>query len=223
MAGTAGTTVALRGAPSPSGVVAPAATGTQSTSAPATPSFSAPASPTPSATATPTPTATTASASPPASASASASATVAQCHSDDLQLTVTAQSGDTSGSTGTLLIVLRNNSPHACTMYGFPGLQTENTNEQLQNTTVKWGNGSAAKHLTVKPGAYVSTLATFTPVPAGATAPPAGCGAPSYYLAVIPPNEQTQLVATISGGPVTVCGDGVVNTGPMVPGTTGGQ
>lgn len=215
MAGTAGTTVALHGAPT-GGVAAPPAGASQSTtqliSAPAT---GVSVTPSPSASATPTPSATSPSAAP---VSTSASPSVPQCHSDDLQLTVTVQSGNA------LLIVLRNNSAHTCTTYGYPGLQTETVNEQLQSTTVTRINHGQVAHLTVGPGQYISTLAGYAAPPAGSTASPgAGCGAPSYYLAVIPPNEQSQIAATIEGGPVTICGNGVLKTDPLVMGKTGGQ
>ena len=218
MAGTAGTTVALHG--SSPGLAGPAAGSSQQSttllSSP-TPSFSV--APSPSASATPSATATTSSATATSSASTT---TTAQCHSDDLQLTVTVQSGS-DGSADSLLIVLRNNSAHSCTTYGYPGLQTETVNEQLQTTTVKRVTpGGSPKHLTVGPGQYISTIATFTTAASTATpSPSAGCGAPSYYLAVIPPNEQNQIAATIQGGPVTVCDSGVLDTSPLVMGETG--
>lgn len=219
MAGTAGTTVALHGGPT-GGVAAPAANGPQSSTMLSSPSASRSATPVPSATsASPSQSATT-SAAP---ASTSPSASVEQCHSDDLQLTVTVQT-DASGTPDALLIVLHNNSSNTCTTYGYPGLQTETSNEQLQSTTVTRTNLSTVKHLTVGPGQYISTIATFTSYASGATPPAgAGCGAPSYYLAVIPPNEKTQIVQTISGGPVTVCGNGQLDTGPLVMGKTGGK
>lgn len=217
MAGTAGTTVALHGASVNGGPLPPAAAPSQSST-------------TPDATATsaaPTPAASTASPSP-SSPSPSASPTVSNtpvvavpaCHSDDLQLTVSLQPG--SNNQDSLLIVLRNNSGHTCTTFGFPGLQTETADQQLQTTTVTRQDKSAVKTLTLAQGASVSTLAEFTTTPPSATAPPgAGCGAPSYYLAVIPPDEKAQIIGTIAGGPVTVCGDGVLNTGPLTTGQAG--
>ena len=82
-------------------------------------------------------------------------------------------------------------------------------------------NNSAVQTLNVPTGDSISTTATFTAPASGAT-PAADCGAPSYYLAVIPPNEQTQVVQTIGGGPITVCGgSGELDTDPFVMGKTG--
>lgn len=221
MAGTAGTTVALHSSSSGGGL--PAASGGQS------PTASASASPS----ATPSPSQSASSASPVASTatptqtgtSASPSATVVpQCHSDTLQVKVSLVSGGT-GSSQTLLIVLTNNSPADCTTHGYPGLQTETQGGQLQNTTVVRENKLSVTDLTLAPGGSVSTLATFTTTTATdstatATAS-AGCGMPSYYLAVIPPNEQTQIAQPIQGGPITVCANGVFDTDPFVAGSTG--
>lgn len=216
MAGTAGTTVALHG-PS-SRVATPAAGDTQQATTPlSSPSLSPSASPSPSATVTQSPSATATSAA--ASASPSTSTSIAQCHSDDLQLTVSLTRG--GDNLDDLLIVLHNNSAHACTTVGFPGLQTETQSEQLQSTTVT--RVGKSQKLTLGPGQYASTLAEFTTLASGATATPTGggCGAPSYYLAVIPPNEQSQIVAPIQGGPVTVCGKGIMDVSPLTMGKTG--
>jgi hypothetical protein len=213
MAGTAGTTVALHG-PS-NGVVTPAAGDSRQPTTPlSSPSPSLSASPSASATVTRSP-----SASATSAAAASTSASVPQCHSDDLQLTVSLTPG--GNNLDDLLIVLRNNSAHACTTVGYPGLQTETQSEQLQSTTVT--RVGKSQKLTLGPGQYASTLAEFTTVASGATATPtgAGCGAPSYYLAVIPPNEQSQIVAPIQGGPVAVCGKGIMDVSPLTMGNTG--
>jgi len=217
MAGTAGTTVALHGASVGNGGTLPPAAQSSQTSAAPSPSASS-ASPSPAAS-TPSASPST-SASPTNSPTSTPSASVPPCHSDDLQLTVSLQPG--SNNQDSLLIVLRNNSGHTCTTFGYPGLQTETVNEQLQSTTVTREDKSAVTTLTLAQGASVSTLAQFTTAPAAATASPgAGCGAPAYYLAVIPPDEKTQIVAPITGGPVTVCGNGALNTGPLADGTTG--
>lgn len=216
MAGTAGTTVALHGA-SVNGALPPAVSPSQSSPAPSAAATSAAPSPSASS-ASASPSSSSPSASP--SVSSTPTASVPRCHSDDLQLTVSLQPG--SNNQDSLLIVLRNNSGHTCTTFGYPGLQTETVGQQLQTTTVTRQDESAVKTLTLAQGASVSTLAEFTTTPPSATASPAaGCGAPSYYLAVIPPNEKAQIVGTIAGGPVTVCGDGVLNTGPVAFGPAG--
>jgi len=218
MAGTAGSTVALSGSPSSGRVVGAAAGPSQSATLLPAPSPSDSASPSASAAAS---SASPSATEPSPTLTPSSSPSVPQCHSDDLQLTVSYQAGSGSAS---LLIVVHNNSGHSCTTYGYPGLQTETENEQLQSTTTTRVDHSEVKHLTLAQGEAASTVATFTTVASGATpAAGAGCGAPSYYLDVIPPNEQSQIVAPISGGPVTVCASGVFSVPPLVMGSTGGS
>jgi hypothetical protein len=216
MAGTAGTTVALSGHGSPTGPVigeaAPGTTGAPKSAAATSPSPSA--APTPSA----TPSATTAGASTSAAATAtpSDSTSVPECASDSFTLSVT----NANSVNDQLLIVLTNTSGHACTTYGYPGLQLETSAGQLQSTTVTRVNKSSVQHLTVPANQSISTTATFA-VETGTATSGAGCGMPSYSLAVIPPNQKQQIVQTITGGPVTVCGNGVLDTNPLVLGSTG--
>jgi hypothetical protein len=126
-----------------------------------------------------------------------------------------------AGTVGDMVtVVLTNQSGHTCTTYGYPGLETETQSQQDQSTTVERNKTSPVQTLTVPSGASISTSATFASATGSGTVG-AGCGAPSYYLAVIPPNEQTQIVAPISGGPVTVCGNGVLEADPFVMGTGG--
>lgn len=219
MAGTAGTTVALHGG-GPGGAVIGEANprGSQAATVAVT-------SPQPSAVPTPSAslTATTAATSASAAASTqnpSSSASSTQCHSDDFKLTVSVQAGSSGSTADELVIVLTNHSGHTCTTYGYPGLQTETQSEQLQTTTVTRLNTSSVQKLTVAQGESISTTASFTAAASSSTAG-AGCGAPSYYLAVIPPNEQTQIVEPISGGPITVCGNGVLDTTALVMGKNG--
>ena len=218
MAGTAGTTVALSGH-STSGGQAISAAGPGSTSASksaAATSLSPSATPSPSASASAT-TAGTSTPSAAATATASPSDTsVPECASDSFTLTVT----NANSSNNELLIVLTNTSGHACTTYGYPGLQLETSAGQLQSTTVTRVNKSSVKHLTVPANQSISTIATFAVLTGTATSG-AGCGMPSYSLAVIPPNQKQQIVQTITGGPVTVCGNGVLDTNPLVLGSAG--
>jgi hypothetical protein len=219
MAGTAGTTVALHGA-STGGGLPPAASGTTSQVRPPVETASASASPSPSATsASPSPSASTAA--PSTAAASPTQSSVPQCHSDDLQLTVSLQAG--GNDIDAMLVVLRNNSGHSCTVFGFPGLQTETVNQQLQSTTVIRQDPTSAKTVTLGQGDSVSTITEFNPpsTTGGTASPAAGCGAPSYYLAVIPPDEQSQIVAPIQGGPVTVCSNGDMDVVPFTTGTSG--
>ena len=216
MAGTAGTTVALHGGSGSGGsALGEAHSGPASTSASASPSPSASPTPSPSKSATPTSIpSSTASAAAGGAPTTSASASTPQCHSDDFRLSVSVSGGDV------LTIVLMNQSGHTCTTYGYPGLETETQGQQDQTTVVNRNKTSPVQKLTVPSGASISTTATFATATGTATAG-ASCGAPSYYLAVIPPNEQTQIVAAISGAPITVCGGGALATDPFVMGTGG--
>ena len=223
MAGTAGTTVALNGGSSASGpTIGPAGTRTTVSSPAVSPSAS-PSATTP----TPSPAATTATGGSTSSAagagaptgSATTSAGTPWCESDSFKLTVSTQS-TTSAATAELIIVLTNTSGHTCTTYGFPGLELETQSGQLQSTTVTREKASSVQRLTVPAGDSISTTATYTSSTATETGS-TGCGAPSYFLAVIPPNEQTQIVEPIDGAPITVCGSGELDTDPFAMGSSG--
>jgi hypothetical protein len=216
MAGTAGTTVALHGGSASGGSAlgeahsGPATASSAAASPSPTPS---PSTPSPSKSATPTSSASASSAAAGVPTT-SPSASTPQCHSDDFKLSVIA------GTSNVLTVVLTNQSGHTCTTYGYPGLETETQSQQDQSTTVNRIKTSPVQTLTVPDGASISSTSTFATETGTATAG-ANCEAPSYYLAVIPPNEQTQIVATITGGPVTVCGGGDLETTPFVMGTGG--
>jgi hypothetical protein len=214
MVGTAGTTVALSGHTTSGGpVIGAAGTSTTSTSqSAAATSLSPSATPTPSASAS----ATTAGTSTPSATATPSDTSVPECASDSFTLTVT----NANSANDELLIVLTNTSGHSCTTYGYPGLQLETSAGQLQSTTVTRVNKSSVKHLTVPANQSISTTATFA-VETGTATSGAGCGMPSYSLALIPPNQKQQIVQTITGGPVTVCGNGVLDTNPLVLGSTG--
>ena len=226
MAGTAGTTVALNGASSPGGpTIGEAHSGpaASSLSASSSPSVSAPkpspSKPAPTTAGGNTPTA--AAGVPNASTSTSASPSTPWCQSSDFQLAVSAQPATSGAVADTLLIVLTNSSGHTCTTYGFPGLELETQSEQDQSTQVTREKTGSVQTLTVASGASISTTATYTAAAPGATSG-AACYAPSYYLAVIPPNEKIQIAQPISGGPVTVCGGvGNLDTDAFVMGSSG--
>jgi hypothetical protein len=218
MAGTAGTTVAINSGRTGGTAIGEANSGAASSGAAATsaaPSATPTPSPTPSATASASVTAAPATADTP-----SASPSIPECASDTFTLSVSTTGAASGTSSGALLIVLTNTSGHPCLTYGFPGLQLETQAGQLQSTTVTRIDKSSAQHLTVPANESVSTTATFTAQADGATTG-VGCGLPSYSLAVIPPNQKQQIVQTISGGPITVCGNGVLDTKPLVLGSTG--
>jgi hypothetical protein len=219
MAGTAGTTVALNSGKVGGTVIGEGNSGSGSPSISVT-SPSAAASPTPSPKASATAATTAPTTVAPTSATASPSSSVPDCASDSFTLSVSTAPGSSGSTADELIIVLTNTSGHSCTTYGYPGLQLETNSGQLQSTTVTRIDKSAVQHLTVPANSSISTTSTFTATAAGATSG-AGCAMPSYSLAVIPPNQKQQIIQTINGGPVTVCGNGVLDTTPLVPGSTG--
>lgn len=217
LAGTAGTTVVLRGTSTSNNSALPPAVAVSHATTP-DPGPAVTASPSPGATGNLAGTLATAS----TSASTTASASTPQCHSDDLQLTVSVQFG--GNNLADLLIALRNNSGHPCTIYGYAAdLQTETKAGQPQNTKIVQQGQEEFTEVTLAQGQSASTLAEIT---FGATdstsSSDASCNAPSYYLAVTPPNEQTQLVAPITGGPVSLCGaNHIIDSLPFTAGATG--
>jgi hypothetical protein len=217
MAGTAGTTVAFSKGPSNGVVVPPAATVVQGPTASGSGSGGPSQSASPGATSTNPPT--------PANGSNTASAAVQasppQCQSADLQLTVSAQPG--GNSLANFLIVLQNDSGHTCTIDGYPDLEPETKGRQSQSTKIIQQGQEELQNVTLARGQSASTLAeyTFGATAAPGASPAAGCSEPSYYLAVTPPGGGGQLIAPITDGPATICGNGVIDTLPFTSGNTG--
>jgi hypothetical protein len=222
MAGTAGTTVALRG-PS-SGVAVPAASSTGENSPSAGPSPTASASPRPSSpgstpsglpTIVATPTQTV-----PSSPSRSATP---ECQTDSFQLTVSVVPNSQAAGSELLNLTLTNTSPQDCTVYGYPGLGLVDQNGTAQSTPAVGRVDSAdKKQITVPAGKSASSTVRFDfDVPAAGEPTTGDCELPSYYLDVIPPNQQTAIRGQIEGGPVTVCNHGALQETPLVPGSTG--
>jgi hypothetical protein len=123
-----------------------------------------------------------------------------------------------------LVSVLRNDSGHTCTITGYAAdLRTETESRQPQSPTAVQQGQSEVQELTLAQGQSASTISELTFGTTSSTASSAtGCNAPSYYLAVTPPNEQTQLVAPITGGPVSLCGTGhILDSLPFTSGTSG--
>jgi hypothetical protein len=215
LAGTAGTTVALHGN-SPSGpTIGPANASTNS--GPTLQVSPSPSVTHPAVVAPPSPSASSASPSQAASTntpSASTATSTPQCSSTSFTLSVSTEGTDE------LLIVLTNTSGHSCTTKGYPGLELVTQGGLLQSTTVTRMDKSSVQTLTVTAGESISTTATYTALASGASPGP-DCRAPSSSLALIPPNEQLQIVQPITGGPVTACGNGNLDTTPLVPGSSG--
>ena len=189
LAGTAGTTAALRGATVGGGSPLPPAV---AVSQAATPTPSAPAS---------TP------------GSAPTRPSVPQCQSADLQLTASAELG--GSDLADLNLGLRNISAHTCTVDGFPGLTTEAEDRQPQTTRVTEDDNEPPQELTVAPGHVVSAVDEYEYALPASAASGVACGAPAYYLVLTLPNERTPLVASIENGPMTVCGSHGIDDTPF--------
>ena len=178
----------------------------------------------------PSPGQSSGAATTPAPSGASSSATpgstgaagLPRCHTADLSPAVNIVTGSQGAGSESMNIKLTNQSGHTCTVYGYPGMKLEDTNASGQATTVTRNRGLTPATLTVANGASVATTARFDfdmPVP---DEPQTGnCEAPSVYLQITPPDETTQLSATITGGPVTVCNHGTIDVLPFVAGSTG--
>jgi hypothetical protein len=202
--GTAGTTVVLHNNSANGSTLPPAVAVSQAT----TPAPSA--SPLPSTKSTST-----------SAGTATVQASTTQCHSGDLQLTVSVSDG--SNNLADLLIVLRNKSARTCTIYGYAAdLQPETKSGQPQKTTLIQQGQEQLQELTLHQGQSASTLSEFNfGAPGATTAQGMKCDPPAYSFAVTPPNEQSPLVAPIAGGPVAFCGNGVMDSLPFTSGTTG--
>ena len=162
------------------------------------------------------------SSSPSGATSGSAQATgVPRCHTADLSPAVNVVTGSQGAGHESINIKLTNTSGNTCTVYGYPGLKLEDANSAGQATTVTRDAGTK-KMITVANGASVATTGRFDfDVPAADEPQSGNCEGPSSYLEITPPDETTQLVATIGGGPITVCEHGTIDVLPFIAGSTG--
>jgi hypothetical protein len=119
-------------------------------------------------------------------------------------------------------IRLTNASGHICTIHGFPGMKLEDVNGSGQATAVTRNHAVATRTVTLAEGASAATTARIDVAVPAADEPQTGrCEAESVYLQITPPDETTQLSATIGGGPVTVCRHGAIDVLPFIAGDTG--
>lgn len=145
-----------------------------------------------------------------------------RCHTADLSPAVNIVAGSQGAGHESINIKLTNTSGHTCTVYGFPGMKLEDANGSGQATTVNRDHGIPTTTITVLNGASVATTANFDfDVPASDEPATGNCEAPSVYLQITPPDETTQLSATIGGGPVTVCEHGTISVLPFIAGAKG--
>lgn len=154
--------------------------------------------------------------------SSSTAAGVPRCHTTDLSPAVNIVVGSQGTGHESMNIKLTNNSGHDCTVYGYPGMKLQDANNAGQATTVTRNRSQKPTTITVADGASVATTARIDfSLPSSDEPQTGNCEAPSVYLEITPPDETTQLSATITGGPVTVCEHGTIDVLPFVSGSTG--
>jgi hypothetical protein len=145
-----------------------------------------------------------------------------RCRMADLGPEVSVVPGSAGAGHELLNVKLTNNSGHSCTVYGFPGLKLEDKAGRGQTTHVTWDRRNAPKLITLADHASAAATVRFDfDVPAADESQSGDCELPSAYLQITPPDETTQLVAPITGGPVTVCQHGALDVLPFIAGATG--
>ena len=152
---------------------------------------------------------------------------VPQCHTQDLSAEANLVAGSAATGHITMNITVTNTSGRTCTIYGFPGLGLEDTNQDLQPTKVTWDPAIPKTLISLPNGGTASSSARIDKdLPVGSEPLSGPCEPASFYLQVTPPNNTTQLVATIGdtgGSGITVCDFGALDVLAFVPGSTGPQ
>lgn len=152
---------------------------------------------------------------------------VPQCHTQDLSAEANLVAGSAATGHITMNITVTNTSGHTCTIYGFPGLGLEDTNQDLQPTKVTWDTAIPKTLISLPNGGTASSSARIDKdLPVGSEPLTGPCEPASFYLQVTPPNNTSQLVATIGdtgGSGITVCDFGALDVLAFVPGSTGPQ
>ncbi|HEY3871286.1 MAG TPA: DUF4232 domain-containing protein [Actinocrinis sp.] len=165
----------------------------------------------------------------PAAASSSATAgatdvaagTPSKCSTNDLSGYVSIVPNSAGMGNELMNVKLTNTSGHTCTIYGYPGFQLEDKNQSNLPTNVVRTSGTE-QTITVPNGDSAATTVRFDfDVPGAGDNPTGPCQPESYYTQITPPDQTTQLVAQIQGGPVTVCQSGEMQVLPFVSGPTG--
>jgi hypothetical protein len=145
-----------------------------------------------------------------------------ECTTTDLKAAVSVVANSQGAGNEELNIALTNQSSQQCAVYGYPGLKLEDMNQSQQATTVQRTTYAVQAVELVPNGGQAATTVRFDmDVPGTGDATSGPCQPETYFLEITPPNQTTQLVAEISGGPVTVCQNGTLQAYPFVAGSTG--
>jgi len=126
-----------------------------------------------------------------------ATTSVPRCHTSELRVYPVrfgAAAGTVAGDLG-----FRNVGPHACFVYGYPGLGLEDANHRAKHSRVTWGSTVARRdprpHRVVLPrGRAAFVNLSYSDVPVGRER----CG-PSAWLEVTPPDERTHRLVPFGG------------------------
>jgi hypothetical protein len=167
----------------------------------------------------------TTAASQPGGGGPATAAGVPQCRTPDLSGEANIVAGSAAAGHITMNITVTNTSGHTCTIFGFPGLALEDTNQDVQPTKVTWDPAVAKTLITLANGASASSSAQLDKdLPVGSEPLSGPCEPASFYLQITPPNNTSQLVASIGdtgGAGITVCDFGALDVLAFVPGSTG--
>jgi hypothetical protein len=156
-----------------------------------------------------------------APATGAGAAGVPMCSTNDLSGYVSIVVGSAGAGSESMNVKLTNTSGHSCTIYGYPGFQLEDQNQDDLPTNVVRQSASVST-VTVPNGGSAATTVRFDfDVPGNGDSTSGQCQPDSYYMQITPPDQTTQLVAQIQPGPVTVCQSGTMTVLPFISGTTG--
>lgn len=165
--------------------------------------------------------ASTSAATPTVTANAAGANTPPMCSTNDLSGYVSIVPNSAGAGNELMNVKLTNTSGHTCTIYGYPGFLLEDQHQSGLPTNVVRSN-TPVSTVTVPNGGSAATTVRFDfDVPGTGDATTGPCQPESYYMEITPPDQTTQLVAQISGGPVTVCQSGEMTVMPFVSGATG--
>lgn len=114
-------------------------------------------------------------------------------------------------------IVLTNSGSTPCTVYGYGGMQLENSAGKVPTNLER--TAPSPKTVTLIPNGSASSLVHWTVIPSGSESSTGACEPTATTALVTPPDETHTLKVAWNLGPV--CGKGTIQQDPYVPGTGG--
>jgi hypothetical protein len=144
-----------------------------------------------------------------------------RCGSNDLSGAFAFAPGSAGAGTVVYTIRLTNTTTHACTLFGHPGLLLLGASNTPLPTHVQWNSMVATTRVTLAPHRSASASARFSPHnPGPGDAQSGNCQPTAARIKITPPDEKTQLVATVTP-PTSVCERGALSVSALVPGAAG--